>query len=141
MTFADPIALYAEDGTRTFRGHAGILYQGDNWIYCGIATARPVMISRSGMRLDSRTLQKIRKQESGHLGAQRTLVGLGAKPMEPGENPAAWLHRALIAISPRIIDHTGCHRYVRAHRRDVAVVHKGRRVRHDPRNYPKPTPN
>jgi len=49
--------LYAEDGTCTFKGHAGILYQGDNWTYCGVATARPVLITRTGMRLDDRTLQ------------------------------------------------------------------------------------
>lgn len=141
VTFADPMPLYADDGTRTFPGHAGIIYQGDNWTYCGLATARPVMVTASGVRLDERSLQKIRGRESGHAGAERTLVGLGARPMEPGEDPAAWLQYALARIRPRIIKHTGCHRYVRAHRRDVAIVHKGQRVRHDPGRYPKLDPD
>jgi hypothetical protein len=61
--------------------------------------------------------------------------------MQAGEDPAGYLRRALTAIAPRTIKHTGCHRYVRPHRRDVAIVHKGRRVRHDPANYPKLDPD
>lgn len=141
VTFADPMPLYADDGTCTFKGHAGILYQADNWVYGGIATARAVLITRTGVRLDPRTLQKIRAQEPGHAGAERTLVALGADPMRPGENPAAYLNRALTRIGPRTIAHTGCHRYIRTHRPDVAIVHKGQRVRHDPRRYPKPSPD
>lgn len=137
VTFADPMALWAADGRLVFRGHAGILYQGDNWTYCGLATARPVLITPAGERLDERRLQKIRKQEPGHQAAQRFLTSLGAKPIRPGEPPAAYLRRALNAIGVRRIRHTGCHRYIRPHRRDVAVVHRGRRIRRDPRAYPK----
>ena len=141
VTFSDPMALYDGAGRRVFPGHAGIMYQGDNWTYCGIATARPVMLTATGRRLDPRTLQKIRAQESGHEGAERTLIGLGAPVIRAGEAPAAWLNRALAVIQPRIIRHTGCHRYVRPHQRDVAIVHQGRRVRHDPAAYPKLNPD
>jgi hypothetical protein len=44
-------------------------------------------------------------------------------------------------IQPRVIRHTGCHRYVRTHRRDVAIVNRGRRIRHDPARYPKLNPD
>jgi hypothetical protein len=139
VTFADPMALHDASGRRVFKGHTGIMYQGDNWTFCGVATARPVLVTATGQRLDARTLQKIRAQESGHEGAERTLIQLGAPVMQAGENPASWLRRALDAIQPRTVRHTGCYRYVRAHRRDVAIVHRGRRVRHDPAAYPKPS--
>jgi hypothetical protein len=141
VTFSDPVPLYSTAGQRIFGGHTGIMYQGDNWTYCGVATARPVLLTATGRRLDPRTLQKIRAQESGHEGAERTLIELGAPVIRAGEPPAAWLNRALAVIQPRVIRHTGCHRYVRTHRRDVAIVNRGRPIRHDPARYPKLNPD
>lgn len=84
VTFADPMTLYDAAGRRVFKGHAGIMYQGDNWTYCGVATARPVLLTATGQRLDARTLQKIRGQESGHEAPSARSSAWALRPCERG---------------------------------------------------------
>lgn len=132
ITFADPAA-----------GHVGIIYQAFNGIYLGTTAARTTLWLPDGTCLDERTLQKIRKQESGHAAAERRLVAFGARPMRAGQRPHAWLREALTEARVSRRRSQPKHRYAMPLRKDVKVYARdrsGRRVRvhRDPARYPKP---
>jgi len=55
--------------------------------------------------------QKVRSQEQGHEHIERLLVSYGAVAMARGEDPTAWLGRALIQAGTRCVRHAGNHRY------------------------------
>ena len=60
-------------------GHVGLIYQATNGYACGRSTARSLTyLPRHGIVVPDRTLSKIRAGESGHEGAERHLVTLGA---------------------------------------------------------------
>lgn len=94
-------------------GHVGTIYAA--WggsTYTGRATARTLMLLPDGTTLNSRTLQKIRKQESGHAAAEQLLVDHGATPRTSDQHPAEWLQTALDDAGVTRHRHGGCHRYV-----------------------------
>jgi hypothetical protein len=100
---------------------------------------RPNDIQEStNLRAFARSAQKIRREESGHEYADRTLIAWGARPPMAGEKPAAWPAAALDEVNARRLRHPGNHRYLfrlgisRERTRTVIAPH--------PRHYPKNNP-
>ena len=138
VMFSDPIQRRRADGTVICPGHVGTIYQASGCQYLGTSGASTEALLPDGTVFGRRTAQKIRAQERGHAYAERKLVALGARPMRPGERPAAWLREALDAAGARKFRHPGKHKYAialgetRADRADVTII-GGR----DHRSYPK----
>jgi hypothetical protein len=107
-------------------------------LYLGTSGASTEALLPDGTVFGRRTAQKIRAQEQGHGYGERKLIALGARPMRPGEKPAAWLREALDAAGARPWRHPGKHKYAitlgatRQQRAEVAIT-GGR----DHRSYPK----
>ena len=138
VMFSDPVARRRADGTLITPGHCGTIYQASGCRYLGMSDASTEALLPDGTVFGRRTAQKIRAQEQGHGYAERRLIALGARPMRPGERPAAWLREALDAAGARTFRHPGKHKYAiglgatRAQRAEVLIA--GAR---DHRFYPK----
>ncbi|CAM5537583.1 putative protein OS=Leifsonia shinshuensis OX=150026 GN=F1C12_21595 PE=4 SV=1 [Leifsonia shinshuensis] len=109
-------------------GHVGVCYQATNALALGRSTARTLTyLPKDGVVLSDRMLQKIRAQESGSEAAERRLIGYGARPRRAGEEPSAWLRRALDDMAVSKIRHPGNFRYAwtlgsPAYRRRIRVA-------------------
>jgi hypothetical protein len=111
VSFSDPVPRRAADGTQVMPGHVGVIYQASGGLYCGRSTAHTEALMPDGRIFPARAAQKIRAREQGHAYAQAQLVAYGARPMQPGERPAAWLAEALNTAGARKHRHPGKHRY------------------------------
>lgn len=112
VSFSDPVPRRLPSGVLVKPGHIGTIYQAKGAVYTGRAWPRSLWVLPDGTVFNGKALQKIRKQERGHDYAERTLVGYGARPMQPGENPYAWLREAKAACRVATFRHQGVHRYV-----------------------------
>lgn len=93
-------------------GHVGQIYAAANGYACGRSAPRSlVYVPSRGVVLTARTLSKIRNQERGAGYAERTLVGLGARPRRAGMNPRLWLAEALNDLRATRVQHPGNFRY------------------------------
>jgi hypothetical protein len=149
VMFSDPVARRAaavldSDGTvivparEVTPGHVGTIYQASGCEYLGLSGASTEAVLPDGTVFGRRTMQKIRAQEQGHRYAEERLISWGARPMRPGEKPAAWLREALGAAGARKFRHPGKHEYgialgINAADRADVVIAGGR----DHRSYPK----
>jgi len=111
VSFSDPVARTTLDGTAVFPGHLGIIYQSSNARFLGRSKARRLTLLPNATVFSDRARTKILSQTRGHEYAERQLVALGAAPMQPGEDPAAWLKRALVEANTRVLPHSGNLRY------------------------------
>jgi len=111
VSFSDPVPRRAGDGRLVIPGHVGTIYQATNARYLGRGTARTLRLLPDGTVLNARSAQKVRSQEQGHEHIERLLVSYGARVMTRGEDPTAWLGRALIQAGTRCVRHAGNHRY------------------------------
>jgi hypothetical protein len=74
---------------------------------------------------------KVRRQDKGHRYAEQSLVGHGAAPLRPGEDPRTWLRQARSSARVRTVRHQGCHRFLivlgrtRRDRDDVRIGYPG----------------
>lgn len=143
VTFADPVPRRMASGLIVFPGHVGFIYQAGNYLRAGRNTRRTQWMLRDGTFLNGITMQKIRKQDRGHEAAEKMLVDRwGAKPMRPGQKPAAWLQevRNDPAVGVRLLRHGGCHRYYKplgANKRQRDQVVVSDRIRDLTGPYPK----
>ncbi|MFE9769775.1 hypothetical protein ACFYPC_35525 [Streptomyces sp. NPDC005808] len=112
VSFADPVPRRTASGVLIMPGHVGTIYAATNAVYAGRATARTVKLLPDGTVFNSRTAQKIRRQEQGYHYAQEQLIALGAPRPRPGVDPAVWLREALAAAGARNVRHRGAHRWV-----------------------------
>ena len=113
VSFSDPVPRLRADGTLLSPGHVGTIYQAANgWHTAERGTPRTLLVGPDGLVLSDRALSKIRHQERGHEYAERQLVGYGARPLRPGQSPAAWLRDALDAAGIRRVRHPGNYRYL-----------------------------
>lgn len=94
LSYADPIARVDTQGALRKPAHWGTIYQASNALFAGRAEPRTLLVAPSGAVISQRSLTKIRKQERGHLYAERQLLVEGADPRRFGEDPSAWLERA-----------------------------------------------
>jgi hypothetical protein len=124
VSFSDPVARTAADGTVVKPGPNGVIYQATNAAYLGLSTRTTHVLLRDGTVFDNRTAQ-IRRQDCGHEYAERRLIAMGARPVRAGQSPAAWLAQALEDAGARRQRHPGKHRYafrLGSSRRDRAAV-------------------
>jgi hypothetical protein len=63
--------------------------------YLGRTRPRRLTVLPDGSVLADRVISKVRADESGHGGAERRLIALGARPREAREPGRAWLAEAL----------------------------------------------
>ncbi len=128
VSFSDPMARTALDGSQVFPGHLGTIYQATNAVYLGRATARTLKLLPDGRAFNARTGQKIRKGERGADGAVEQLRAHGAPRLEG--DPVAWL-RTWSERLTRNVRHPGNHRYA------WALAKRDRRRLPDSLPYPK----
>ncbi|MFF7152961.1 hypothetical protein OHN99_28665 [Streptomyces jietaisiensis] len=70
-------------------------------------------------------MSKIRRSKSGHAGAERRLVALGAPPRLPRQPGAEWLVQALEAVGARRVAHPGNHKFCGLFDRTATWGHPG----------------
>ncbi|MFL5580248.1 MAG: hypothetical protein ACJ8AO_07735 [Gemmatimonadaceae bacterium] len=97
VSYADPLERADAGGLVVKPQHWGIIYQASNATFVGRSSPRTQILAPSGRVLSGRALTKIRKQEQGCEYAARQLLAAGAPPRQFGEDPAAWVERALRA--------------------------------------------
>jgi hypothetical protein len=109
VSYADPIARHAEDGSIVKPGHAGTTYRAMNANYLGRSGKSTLIVSRSGQSVSRRTLSKIRNGEIGIEYACRQLVTLGAPTRRPLEDGSQYVTRAIAEGGFRKVQHPGNH--------------------------------
>lgn len=107
ISYADPHRVEI-DGQVLQPGHVGTVYQATNARFMGRATARWRWYDPTGKPINERGLSKIRNEERGHAAAAQRLVDQGAPARRFGEDPKAWLERALKEGPFNRIKHPGC---------------------------------
>jgi hypothetical protein len=95
VSFADPVPRRTAGGAVICPGHVGTIYQATNAIYTGRGTARTIIVLPDGTTLNDRAIQKVRRQERGHLYVEQRLCSLGApaprrSSLRPSGSPAHW---------------------------------------------------
>jgi hypothetical protein len=111
VAFSDPVPRVV-NGTVLFPGHIGITYQAGNAVFAGRSAARTKVLLPNGEVLADRAMSKVRNREQGHEYVERRLVGLGARPPRPAQDPTRWLRTALEDVGARRLRHGGCYRYL-----------------------------
>lgn len=112
LAYSDPVPRVSLDGTCTLPGHVGTIYQAHNGRYVGRSSRRILHLDPAGRVVNGRTLTKIRKSEPGAGPAVDALVRSGAPAPLLGEDPSAWVRRALADGPFRRLAHPGNHAYV-----------------------------
>lgn len=112
VSFSDPFPRQsALDGSTTFAGHVGTIYQASNATYLGTTQRRSLKLLPCGRVLSARALSKIRAGERGWRAAAEPLVRAGADaPPDDHDERRFWLARVLPHFT-RTIRHPGNHRY------------------------------
>lgn len=122
---ADPEPRSTADGKLVHRGHLGIIYQATNGRYVGRTNPSTLRLLPDGTVLSNRASGKIVRGEQGRGYASAQLERWGAAPLQPHEDPVAWL-RHWRALLTRPMRHRGNHRYLwcldRRRRRDVLAA-------------------
>lgn len=112
LAYSDPIPRTTIEGVRTLPGHVGNIYQAFNGRFVGRSSRRILHLDPAGRVVNGRTLTKIRKGESGAGPAVDALVRAGAPAPRHGEDPSAWVRRALTEGPFRRLPHPGNYAYV-----------------------------
>ncbi len=131
VSYADPTERSDAQGNVFKAGHIGTIYQALNFGYFGKGSSRTLLLSRDGRVVSQRALSKIRNEERGADHAARQLVDMGAPERAAGEEPRAWVERALSSGAFSRLKHPGNHVYLlgldRGSRRHVgAITRSGR---------------
>ncbi|MFG2210996.1 hypothetical protein [Streptomyces sp. NPDC048638] len=95
-------------------GHIGHVYVAQDFVYLGRTRPRRLVVLPDATVFSERAAAKIRRDEVGHRGAERRLLGFGAPPRRPGQPGRDWLAEALEAVGATELHHGGNHRYARA---------------------------
>jgi hypothetical protein len=111
LAYSDPERRTSLDGRVVLPGHVGTIYQAHNGRYVGRSSSRWLWLDPAGRVVSDRALSKIRNDERNAAGAARTLLDAGAPPRRIGEDPAAWVARALAEGPFRRVRHPGNHVY------------------------------
>ena len=122
VSYSDPMPRQDASGRVVTPGHVGTIYQARNAMYLGLSAARWHYLTREGRFLSVRGMSKIRGQEQGWEGAAAALVGAGAPVRRVGEEPGAWLGRALQEGPFVRVRHPGNHVYLWCFDRSIQVT-------------------
>ena len=111
VSFSDPVARFAPDGTMTMPGHVGTIYQASNATYTGRITPRTVWF-HDGRMINEQLLGKVRTPgKEGHDYAVQTFVSWGARAPRRGQDMKVWLAQAKQQTGCYSQRHHGNHRY------------------------------
>lgn len=100
VSFSDPMPRTAADGSVTFRGHVGTIYQAHNGVFLGQSRADTLRLLPDGRTVHNRALAKVRKRERGWRYVVEQLVAYGAP--EPKGDLRAWLDDILPMLTRRV---------------------------------------
>lgn len=107
LSYCDPVARTALDGTVTAPGHLGTIYRAGNAHSLGRSSPRTLKLLPDGRVASERALSKIRAEDQGAAYASQLLVSAGAPRRLPMETGAAYLQRIDAAGIFRRIRHPG----------------------------------
>lgn len=107
LSYCDPVARMALDGTVTAPGHLGTIYRAGNAQALGRASPRTLKLLPDGRVASERALSKIRVEDQGAAYATQLLVDAGAPARLPMEAGAAYLQRIDAAGFFRRVRHPG----------------------------------
>lgn len=110
VSFSDPMPRADAAGRVVMPGHVGTIYQAHNACYLGQARRDTMRLLPDGRALCNRAAAKIRARDRGYPPFARLLAKLGAEPLLPEEDSAAWLARWLPRLT-RAVRHPGNHKY------------------------------
>ena len=114
VSFSDPFARTARDGSTVFAGHVGTIYQASNAVFLGQSGPNTLRLLPDGRVFSRRAESKIRSRDVGWQYGVETLVRAGA-PAPPATDSSAalasWLREALPQVT-RSARHPGCLKYV-----------------------------
>jgi hypothetical protein len=111
LAYSDPVPRTTAGGAVVMPGHLGIIYQAHNGRSVGRSRRRTLVLDADGRVVSERSLSKIRLGERGAGPAADRLVAAGAPRSRLGEEPAAWVERALREGPFRRLTHPGNHAY------------------------------
>jgi hypothetical protein len=112
LSYSDPLPRRDASGRVVTPGHVGQIYQARNALYLGMSRGMWHHLTPAGRFLSKRGISKIRGQEQGWEGAAAALMAEGAPARRVGEDPAAWVARALVEGPFTRVKHPGNHVYV-----------------------------
>lgn len=112
LAYSDPLPRDRADGTQLTPGHIGTIYQAFNGRFVGRARAESIWTDGDGRTVSRRALSKLRNGERGAEGVYQRLLERGAPTRNPGEDPAAYVQRALLEGPFRKLRHPGNLAYV-----------------------------
>ena len=108
VSCSDPLARADRTGRLITPGHVGVVYQALNGRHVGRTEARWLHVDLDGRTISRRAIDKARKpDQQGHRYAVQQLLAAGAPARSPGEEPAAWVARALVEGPFRRVHHPG----------------------------------
>lgn len=111
VAFSDDTPRSDINGTETFRGHLGSLYQSAGHpAYLGRSSPRVLRLLPDGTVLSPRSISKIKKRDRGWRYASQIVVRAGATAPRETEDLNAWLNRWLPIVT-RVLFHRGNHKY------------------------------
>lgn len=93
LSYCDPVARTALDGSTVFPGHLGTIYAAGNAQRLGRATPRTLRLLPDGRVVSDRALSKLRNDDQGAAYALEQLVSAGAPRRSSGESGADYLRR------------------------------------------------
>lgn len=102
LSFCDPVKRQRADGSEVMPGHHGGIYQSCNAHFAGRATGRTLHLFPDGTTPNERSVQKIRKMETGWDEAVAKFEEFGAPPFDPhwdAERRCAWVSEAKAATT------------------------------------------
>ena len=108
VSFSDPVARTAANGTVVAPGHIGTVYKALSGAYLGRSTPRTLRLLPDGQVLSERTLQKLRAGERGTHAMREMLLSLGAPE---SALVCAQTVRHVVEQFTRPLRHGGVHKY------------------------------
>lgn len=112
LSYSDPVPRHTAEGRVVTPGHVGTIYQAHNGMYVGRGRRRTLHIDTNGRVISPRSISKIRNDERGADGAYRRLIAAGAPRRQTGEDPRAYISRALTEGPFTQVRHPGNYAYV-----------------------------
>ncbi|MBK4737901.1 Mom family adenine methylcarbamoylation protein [Noviherbaspirillum pedocola] len=107
VSYCDPLPRMDAQGNVVKPGHVGSIYMASSASLLGRSSPRTLILSRTGQVISERSLSKIRNDESGSAYAYRQLLAAGAPERQWGEDPAAYVRRALASEAFTRLRHPG----------------------------------
>lgn len=107
LSYCDPVARTAIDGSAVFPGHLGTIYRAGNANALGRSASRVLRLLPDGRVASDRALSKLRTDDQGAAYTLALLNQAGAPARSPGESGAHYLHRLDLAGFFRRLRHPG----------------------------------